>query len=81
MPGRLDRVDGGIGDGVGPHDPDPVQLELVGRHVEADQGDDHLAGGRPADTVGADAGEDAVDRPLQAVTGDLEFAAALPEPD
>ena len=80
--GRLDRVERRVGDGVGADDRDPVQHDLVGGHVEADQGHDHLAdrGGRSS------AGEETLARtpsiaPLQAVAGDVELAAALPEAD
>ena len=60
---------------------DPVQHDLVGGHVEADQGHDHLAHRRAAVGRRGDAREDAVDRALEAVAGDLELATALPEAD
>ena len=43
--GGVDGVRRRVGDRVGAHDPHPVELDLVGGHVEADQRDDHLAGG------------------------------------
>ena len=76
-----ERVEWRVVDGVGSNDADTVQLDLLGRHVEADQGHDHLAGGRRAAPGAADAGEDAVDGALQPVAGDVELAAAVPEAD
>ena len=82
LAGRLDRVQRRVADRVGADDAHPVQHDLVGGHVEADQGHDHLpdGGGGVAGRRG-DAGEDAIDRPDQAITGDVELAAALPEAD
>ena len=78
---RVDRVDRGVLDQVGAHDPYPVKLDLVLGHVEADQRHDHLAGRGRLVGVGGDHREDGVDGAAQTVAGDVELGLAVPEPD
>ena len=77
----VDRVERRVLDLVGAHDPYPIKLDLVRRHVEADQRDDHLARRGRLIGVGGDHREHRVDRAPQPVARQLELGLPLPEAD